>query len=204
MYNLKIKKFRVKDENIKNYDLFKVDYIPNFVNKNESNEVFAFINDIFINEKFSNTSRRSITFGDENLVYKIQFKNGTVSRPTKEWNNHIVNLKINLELFLFEKYGISIKFNICVAQRYPSGKVGIQPHKDKEMNSGIERTLIAGISLGETRILDMGPSQDPVLSLPLNNGSLYLFLPPTNDYYTHSIRKDETLDPRISLTFRKI
>ena len=90
------------------------------------------------------------------------------------------------------------KYNICVVQRYPSGKVGIKPHRDKEMTKG---TTICGVSVGETRVLTINGKKN--INLSLNPGSMYVFNPPTNTYNTHCIqKKDDTKGPRISLTFR--
>ena len=90
------------------------------------------------------------------------------------------------------------KYNICVIQRYPSGKVGIKKHRDKEMKLG---TTISGLSLGATRKLKL-EYYDKNIEKDLLSGSLYVLNPPTNSYYTHCIEKDSTTEPRISLTFR--
>ena len=90
-----------------------------------------------------------------------------------------------------------VNFNVCVIQQYPNGKYGIQKHRDKEMNG-----MICGISVGQTRTLSMYKYNTNVLNQPLNNGSLYLILPPTNDFFLHAIEKDSSRGVRYSLTFR--
>ena len=85
---------------------------------------------------------------------------------------------------------------------YPTGKIGINPHKDKEMTRG---TTICGWSFGSERILNMNPpgyiKTDKIL-ISLPPGSMYEFVPPTNDHWLHCIEKSENNEKRISLTFR--
>jgi alkylated DNA repair dioxygenase AlkB len=121
-------------------------------------------------------------------------------------------------------------FSVCIEQKYHTGKTGINHHRDKEMVPG---TIIAGVSFGETRTLEMkmcrewqnldvgldGPQwkqedcsclfycstnhKRRTLRVPLPSGSMYIFRAPTNDHWSHSILKDDTLFlPRISMTFR--
>jgi len=151
--------------------------------------------------------RRNQTYGDDGLVYSITFgygdKANTVHRVAKQWSDvpilHLI--KQDIEAVTGASY------NFCVAQYYPSGRVGINPHRDKEMVRG---TTISGLSFGQTRKLSMGPPRflekykDPLL-LDLVPGSLYVLHPPTNDYWSHCIVKDGTVrEPRLSLTFRNV
>ncbi len=51
--------------------------------------------------------------------------------------------------------------------------------------------------------LNMGKyGSSPILKKSLENGSLCVIQPPTNDFFTHSIKKDESKNVRLSLTFR--
>lgn len=90
-------------------------------------------------------------------------------------------------------------YNTCVIQIYNSGIVEIKPHRDKEMKKG---SIIASISLGETRTMRFERSGCETLDIPLESGTLCLINPPTNDYWLHSIPSDATKNPRISLVFR--
>ncbi len=132
------------------------------------------------------------TFGDEGLVYEIHWYGKTTQRKAQPWLPCLIPVRDVLEKLTNQKY------NICVVQRYPSGKVGINPHRDREMKAG---TTICGISLHQSRTLAMLRGNKTV-NVPLESGSLYIFYPPTNDYWAHSIPKDDTKEPRISLTFR--
>ena len=61
-------------------------------------------------------------------------------------------------------------------------------------------TTICGVSVGVNRTLSINGKYN--IELSLTSGSMYVFNPPTNDYNTHSICKDNTKGSRISLTFR--
>lgn len=89
-------------------------------------------------------------------------------------------------------------YSRCVVQYYPNGTVGIRPHRDKELPPN---STISGLSLGQTRHLVMQRSGKRI-NIPLVPGSLYVMNPPTNDYWTHCIETDQTIAPRLSLTFR--
>lgn len=142
------------------------------------------------------------TYGDEGLVYTIEFggyggKPGkTVERVALPWSDipHLKKLKRIVERVTNSVY------TYCVVQYYPCGKVGIKPHRDKEMTPG---SVIAGLSVGQSRTLRMSRRGEN-LDLEIPSGSLYVFYPPTNDYWSHSILTDESTHPRISLTFRTL
>lgn len=136
--------------------------------------------------------RSNCTYGDEGLVYTIKFSNGESLRRAIKWDPRIREVKNKLE------HVTNQVFNVCVVQHYPNGKIGISPHRDKEMTPG---TTICGLSLGQERQLTL-QNRKHKLEVNLNTGSLYIMRPPTNDFYSHSIEKDETKHPRISLTFR--
>lgn len=94
-------------------------------------------------------------------------------------------------------------YTVCIIQCYPNGRVGIKPHRDKEMVPG---TTIAGLSVGATRRMVLEPTwrakgEEPFF-FNLPSGSLYVLHPPTNDNWLHSIATDGTAEPRYSLTFR--
>lgn len=162
-----------------------------FLSSDESTSVFNEFNSSF---PLKPNRRLSRTFGDAGLEYVIHWYGKTTVRKAELWTPMLLKIREKLSLQVPEKY------NICVVQRYPSGKYGIKPHRDKEMKRG---TTIAGISVGETRKLRLSHSRSGVVhEFDLPAGSLYLLKSPTNEYWTHSIEEDSSKDPRISLTFR--
>jgi hypothetical protein len=142
------------------------------------------------------------TFGNKGLVYRIKF-GGYGGRPVK-WVERVTEPWNEIPLLpqirdLVQKATNSV-YTYCVVQFYPRGKVGIKPHRDKEMTPG---SVIAGLSLGRRRTLRMS-YQGKDIDISLGTGSMYVFNPPTNDHWTHSILQDDTETPRISLTFRTL
>jgi alkylated DNA repair dioxygenase AlkB len=173
---------------------FNVDFYENFLSQEESEYVFNILEK---NVKWSSNitpgKRVNQTYGDDGLTYEIHWYGKTTKRKVYPWSdmNILKTIRDKIQEITNEKY------NICVVQRYPSGKVGINAHRDKEMKKG---TTICGLSLGETRTLSINGKNN--INLSLTPGSLYIFNPPTNEYNTHCIDKDDTTNPRISLTFR--
>ena len=167
-----------------NLDLYK-----HFLDEKEAEKYF----NVFRNLDWKPIKRRqNKTYGNKGLSYDIKFRNGTVNRKAIEWTPELLTLKKLIEEQVKET------FTICVVQYYPCGKVGINPHKDKEMKKG---TIICGLSLGQERKLKMEKSSEKY-EFDLPSGSLYVMKPPTNDNWTHSIEKDDSVNSRVSLTFR--
>ena len=137
--------------------------------------------------------RANLTYGDLGVSYTIRFTDGVAHRIAIGWTPLLATIRDRITALTGQQY------NVCVVQWYPWGRVDIKPHRDKEMTPG---TTICGVSLGATRDLALARG-GTTHTLPLPHGSLYLFSPPTNDYWSHSIVRDDTVkEPRISLTFR--
>lgn len=79
-------------------------------------------------------------------------------------------------------------FNYVVVQYYPTGKVKMNPHRDREMKPG---TVIAGLSVGTRRRLTMSRTGCLNKSFILAPGSVYELKPPTNDFWAHAIEPGE-------------
>lgn len=164
--------------------------------QDESVKLFDELESIMHGISGSKYSRKSMIFGDEGSTYTIKI----IDKKVELWLPCLISVREKLEALMINSYQDNTKFNVCVVQRYPSGKIEIKPHRDKEMPYG---TKICGISLGQTRMLSIAKwKTDPIVSLPLENGSLYIMLPPMNNYYSHAISKDDSKNVRISLTFR--
>jgi hypothetical protein len=168
-----------------------LDYYDNFLSDEETNKLYNSL----LSLQIKKVNRRStFTFGDPGLVYTIKFPSGKTSyRPVSPWSPELLDIKKKLEILSDAE-----TYTICVVMFYPNGSVGINPHRDKEMIKG---TQICGISLGQTRTLRM-IKENKKVNVHLSSGSLYIFRPPTNDKWAHSIVKDKSINPRISLTFR--
>ena len=170
---------------------FKLDYCESFLEEESS-----LFNDLI--SLLPIGKQRSTWLFGEDLMYTVETKNYKMERTPEPWLPCLIPIKEKLEKFLFIQYDCKINFNVCVIQQYPSGKYGIQKHRDKEMGNA----MICGISLGQTRTLSMYKYNTNVLNQPLKNGSLYVLLPPTNEYFSHCIPTDDSIGVRFSLTFR--
>lgn len=180
-------------------DKLDIEFYENFLNETESLILYKELEKTCSwRRKLTEKSRAGQVYGDKNLVYTVTIWGKTMNRKVLHWDKlpYLLTLKDKLTKLTGQKY------TVCYIQRYPSGKVGINPHRDKEMVTG---TSICGISIGEKRTLSMQRIHKGInkkTDILLTNGSLYILKPPTNQYWTHCIEKDNSKNPRISLTFR--
>ena len=140
--------------------------------------------------------RSSVLFGDDGLIYRVSYQDLDSEKEVLPWNylKALPELKSLIEKLTEQTY------TVCAIQRYPHGRIGINPHKDREMGFG---TRIAGLSLGATRTLSFSRDHHHPINISLPSGSLYVMNPPTNQIWMHSIIKEPTVtEPRFSLTFR--
>jgi len=93
----------------------------------------------------------------------------------------------------------------CLLNYYDSGRSTMGFHSDATHNLA-EGTGVAIISLGAERNLTFRSKADPSLlvDFPLPHGSLFYMTQLTQDHWAHAVKKTETDDARISLTFRSI
>lgn len=171
-----------------------VDYYPHFLDPELATKWYQYLIDLFPTTGYNR--RSTLLFGNPGLVYKVEFRDTTSYRPVLPWSE----LPALFELKTLVEAVTGYKYTVCAMQYYPSGKVGINPHKDKEMVAG---TRICGLSLGTPRTLSFQRAGVLPTPISLASGSLYVMHPPTNQKYTHAILKDPTIETgRISLTFR--
>lgn len=175
-----------------------LDFYPNVVEDKLGQEWATYIESYLklLNPKTIEYNKRCCTFFGSIPVYTVTYFGKTAHRKVHSWDTipGLSGIKEYIEGICGQK------FTVCALQYYKNGNVGINPHRDKEMIKG---TKIAGLTFGQERTLVMtscdGSKQ---LDVKLNNGSLYVMNPPTNDRWTHCIPKDDSTKPRISLTFR--
>lgn len=93
----------------------------------------------------------------------------------------------------------------CLLNYYDTGRSSMGFHSDATYNLA-ERTGVAIVSLGAERNLTFRSKADQslLMDFPLPHGSLFYMTQLTQDFWTHAVRKTETDDARISLTFRHI
>jgi alkylated DNA repair dioxygenase AlkB len=150
-----------------------------------------------INPKIITGNRRLGTiFADEEGTYNVKYKDKVFER--KAWcYSEIPGL---LELKLDVEQLLDTTFETCLIQYYKNGKIGIPPHRDNVLKKNI---MIAGLTFGQTREFVLNSFRDDrEIKVNVTNGSLYVMKAPTNDRWSHSVPKDESVKPRISITFR--
>ena len=165
-----------------------VEYIDEFLTEDHTMILF----ERFIKDATSASKRSKVIYGDQHKKYVVNFRGKTVEYPMLPWDPYLLEIKEYLE----QKF--EIKLTVCVVSIYPTGTVCIKPHRDKEMVTG---TKILGVSIGDVRTLRMsnwGKQHD----ISLKNGSIYIFNPPTNDYWSHEILPSNSTECRICFTFR--
>jgi len=93
----------------------------------------------------------------------------------------------------------------CLLNYYESGRSTMGFHSDATYNLA-DGTGVAIVSLGAERSLTFRSKADHnlLVNYPLPHGSLFYMTQLTQDYWTHAVKKTETDDARISLTFRHI
>jgi alkylated DNA repair dioxygenase AlkB len=93
----------------------------------------------------------------------------------------------------------------CLLNFYETGRSSMGFHSDATHNLA-EGTGVAIISLGAERCLSFRSKADPTVTLDyrLPHGSLFYMSQLTQDHWLHAVKRTETDDSRISLTFRHI
>jgi alkylated DNA repair dioxygenase AlkB len=93
----------------------------------------------------------------------------------------------------------------CLLNYYETGRSTMGFHSDVTYNLA-DGTGVAIVSLGAERTLTFRnkASIDLKVGFTLPHGSLLYMTQLTQDYWTHAVKKSETDDARISLTFRHI
>lgn len=178
-----------------------------FYNKNKADILFQELIDevvydknsyVFIYGKKIKIPRKQTAFGDPGTTYT--FSGSTVK--AKPWMPVILKIKKDIEEFTGRK------FNFCLVNYYKDGNDYIGFHKDDEQDL-VGSSWIVSVSFGEQRkfyFRSDNPSL-PLKKMNLIHGSLCIMMPPTNDYWKHSVPKESSKiksKPRINLTFRLI
>lgn len=169
-----------------------VDYYSKLLTHYLSQIWYNYLHNLFSQQK----KRTSLLFGDTGLIYKVTYQDLETRRLAMPWSNLPALHELKA---LVEKVTNQI-YTVCIVQYYPTGRIGIFPHRDREMVPG---TRIAGLSLGAKRTITFSRDNHNSTKIELEPGSLYVMKGSTNDRWAHSIVKDLTIkEGRISLTFR--
>jgi alkylated DNA repair dioxygenase AlkB len=198
MFLLSMERLVLKEE-FRDYGL-NVDLYLDVLNEKECDTIYQKLEDA-VKPRYKN-KRTTVTFGDQGLVYVVKFRQSTSYRTTRPWSDvpGLDKIRKSTEEITNPVGG---GYSVCAVLFYPNGKVGIAPHRDKEM---VPETTICGLSIGATRTIRFSRrvrGVERMVDIALPQGSVYVMNPPTNDLFTHSIKVEpDVTSPRYSLTFR--
>lgn len=157
--------------------------------------------------KWHNVPRKHVAYGDTGLSYK--FSGNTVN--AKPWLPFLEEVKLKVESFC------NSKFNFVLINRYANGFDHMGEHKDDEKEL-VKDSPIASLSVGQPRDFvfrhqDLRnksiqkDSYESPIKISLENGSVLVMNPPTNDFWYHSLPKRSLKscpNVRINFTFRNM
>jgi alkylated DNA repair dioxygenase AlkB len=178
-------------------------YIPGFFGPNHCAALFTSIqstidwkeDQLLMFGKLITTKRKVAWVGDAGCSYTYS----GVKKFPQAWTADLVHIKHKLELLTHSA------FNSCLLNLYHDGDEGMGWHSDdeKELDSAAP---IASVSLGGARKFAFKHKLDKnTVSLFLEDGSVLLMQPPTQEFWQHSLTKTKRpVAPRINLTFRAI
>ncbi len=145
--------------------------------------------------KLITTKRKVAWVGDAGCSYTYS----GVKKFPQAWTADLLHIKHKLESLTHSA------FNSCLLNLYHDGDEGMGWHSDdeKELDSAAP---IASVSLGGARKFAFKHKLDKTnVSLFLEDGSVLLMQPPTQEFWQHSLTKTKrAVAPRINLTFRAI
>ena len=139
--------------------------------------------------------RLTAWYGDEPFDYTYS----QVSRKALTWTETLAEIKAEVEKISGES------FNSCLLNFYHDGEDYMGWHSDDEPE--LDPTAsIASVSLGAERKFSFKHRRSKeTVSVFLENGSLLLMKPPTQEHWLHTLRKStKVTEGRINLTFRRM
>lgn len=138
--------------------------------------------------------RLSAWYGDEPFEYTYS----KVSRQALPWTETLAEIKSQVEKISGET------FNSCLLNFYHDGADSMGWHSDDEPELD-PNASIASVSLGaERKFAFKHKRSKETVSTFLENGSLLLMKPPTQEHWLHTLRKSKKVsEGRINLTFRR-
>lgn len=181
----------------------RVEYMPRFFNEDQSTLLFDQLlqsldwqaDQIMMFGKMITTKRKVVWVGDSDCSYTYS----GVKKNPEAWTPELLQMKAQLEKLA------GCVFNSCLLNLYHSGEEGMGWHSDDEKELD-PKAPIASVSLGASRKFAFRHKIDKTkASIILENGSVLMMQPPTQEYWSHSLVTTKLATPaRINLTFRSI
>ena len=182
-------------------DLEIILYHPEFYSLEESNNLFDKINEqtswkrdkIKMYGNYFSVPRDTAWYGEKSYTYS------NIYNAPSPWTETLKKIKEDIEV------KCNTKFNSLLLNRYQTGDDKVDWHADDEPELD-KNSPIASLSLGSDRdflIREKGTSGNNIKQA-LQNGSLLIMNPPTQELWEHSVPKRKNVGARINLTFRNV
>lgn len=131
---------------------------------------------------------------------------GVHSRNAPEFTDVIERICSQVELLIWQRDQVRVRFNFCLLNKYENGTDTIGWHSDDE-RSMVRNAPIASVSLGAPRFFDIWETRNHKnkVRVPLESKDLVVMWPPMQQYYQHSVPQQKKITTtRVNLTFRCI
>ena len=178
-------------------------YFPNVFDQDSCATLFASLaatinwkqDQLYMFGQLITTKREVAWVGDSGCAYTYS----GVKKIPQAWTPELLSIKRKIEAMA------QYTFNSCLLNLYHDGSQGMGWHSDDEIELD-QRAPIASVSFGgERKFAFKHKSEKLAVSMPLENGSVLLMHPPTQQFWQHSLAKTKrVIQPRINLTFRAI
>lgn len=178
-----------------------VEYIPNFLTKAESDQLFNHCltlswqqNNITLMGKTMPVPHLECTYGDAGCDYL--YSKSVLLKPLP-WTVPLQEMRSQIEI------ATGYRYNLVICNRYRTGLDSIGWHADNEPSMGVS-PAIASVTLGATRKFQLRPNRGgKPIDFWLEHGSLLLMKPGCQQEWVHQVPKtSKPIGERINLTFR--
>ena len=196
-------------------------YIKNFLDVNERNELFNYLEkmDDFcpcINYR-NNANRYQKWYQMEKKYFCPTWKHRYARWESFSYDKVLDGIQKKIQKKLIDLGLYTISFNSCLINKYISGDDYIHFHRDSIQSFG-EYPVIVGLSVGSERELKFKKIRydktnqksiktdkiNPIkFKMKLETGSLFIMSGSSQKYFGHEIEKCDAKGIRYSLTFRK-
>jgi alkylated DNA repair dioxygenase AlkB len=181
----------------------RVEYMPGFFNDDQSTLLFDQLllsldwqtDQLMMFGKVITTKRKVAWVGDPGCSYTYS----GVKKHPKAWTPELLQIKAEIEKLA------GCIFNSCLLNLYHNGEEGMGWHSDDEKELDPKAPIVS-VSFGASRKFAFKHKMDKTKAvIILENGSVLIMHPPTQEYWSHSLVTTKLATPaRINLTFRSI
>lgn len=166
-------------------------FLPDLLTKSAAMELFNYLlNHADWDERM--LARKTVSYG-------VAYNYSQINYPENDMPSVLAEICNEIER------QIGFTPNNCLINYYPDGKSKMGFHSDQTDILEPETGIVI-VSLGETRILRFKNIINPEIlrDYPLPSGSLIYMTQEVQNEWKHAIPKTDTVEGRMSLTFRKI